>query len=180
MSTNVSLQKIIDRARPRDGQRTVCRNCGHEFNSYGGRLWCRFCRDMVACAHSHSIHGFMVKRDGLRNGRRWCIRCGATFATRRHEGCGAVLFYDLREQCDVPPCERCGTPDGTQLHHWAPSAIFGWAEADRWPTSWLCPSCHSLWHQLMRQAHGVRLPPGQRIDDGETASELRNDSKDAA
>ena len=54
---------------------------------------------------------------------------------------------------EVPParprhrCEVCGA-DGAELHHWAPTAIFG-SEADRWPTSYLCPACHRRWHRLV-------------------------------
>ena len=160
-----SLQEIIDQARPADGARIACRKCGVLFNSFGGRLWCRFCRDLIACHHPHSIHGYMIKTDGVPNGKRWCITCGKTFDTRKDVGCGTVLFYDLRTGGAVEPCARCESTEGTQLHHWAPRAIFGSREADRWPTAHLCPPCHSLWHRLMRQAAGVRLPPEQRIDE---------------
>lgn len=175
-----SLQELVDEARPKDGQRVACRKCGNGFNSYGGHLWCRFCRSLIACSHQHTIHGYIVKRDGVPNGRRWCVQCGTTIATRRADGCGPVLFYDLREHEEIAPCERCGTTEGTQLHHWAPRAIFGGREADRWPTSWLCPDCHALWHRLMREAGGTRLPPEQRIDDYGIHPINGNDHKDAA
>lgn len=175
-----SLQDIVDRARPTDGQRVTCRKCSQPFNSYGGRLWCRFCRDMIWCGHQHTIHGHMIKRDGVKQGKRWCVQCGATFDTRREDGRGPVLFYDLRQDGAVEPCARCESAAGTQLHHWAPRAIFGAREADRWPTSNLCPACHSLWHRLMRQAVGARLPPEQRIDDYGIPQNHRNDTEDAA
>ena len=44
-------------------------------------------------------------------------------------------------------CEVCNN-DGAQLHHWAPWALFG-AEADKWPQSYLCPQCHTRWHQIV-------------------------------
>lgn len=47
-----------------------------------------------------------------------------------------------------PPCERCGSTGGTELHHWAPSYLFG-AEAHQWPTSWLCRPCHMRWHSVV-------------------------------
>lgn len=45
---------------------------------------------------------------------------------------------------DIKTCEVCGA-EGAECHHWAPRAFFG-DEADRWPTSYLCPACHARWH----------------------------------
>jgi hypothetical protein len=42
-------------------------------------------------------------------------------------------------------CERCGSENGVENHHWAPRALF--ADADDWPTSYLCPKCHRFWHK---------------------------------
>lgn len=53
------------------------------------------------------------------------------------------VWRDDRE--NVPPCERCGAL-GAELHHWHPKALEGGHEANEWPTSWLCRSCHQLWH----------------------------------
>jgi len=167
-----SLQDIVNRSRPGDGQTIACRNCGHTFASYGGRLWCRFCRELIACNHPVKIHGYNIRRDGTKLGKHWCTTCGQTEDARRGIGCGPVLFCDNRQYESIAPCERCGTAEGTQVHHWAPRAIFGYIESDRWPTANLCPSCHSLWHRLMREAAGVRLPPEQRIDDGTAAATI--------
>lgn len=165
-----TVQLIVDRKRPRDGQLVTCKNCGHDFSSYRGRFWCRICREFFECAHVASIHGYMIKSDGVKSGRRWCVACGATTPTRKWEGCGPVLFYDLRDGVTIPACERCESTEGTQLHHWAPRAIFGAIEAERWPTAYLCPACHSVWHAQMRLAAGYRLPPEQRIEDYDTAA----------
>ena len=56
---------------------------------------------------------------------------------------------------DIPPaynkkrprCEVCGA-DGAERHHWAPYALFG-SDADHWPQSFLCPSCHRRWHDVV-------------------------------
>lgn len=45
-------------------------------------------------------------------------------------------------------CEVCGA-DGAHNHHWAPVAIFGDIEAEKWPRSFLCQPCHTKWHQLV-------------------------------
>jgi hypothetical protein len=42
-------------------------------------------------------------------------------------------------------CEKCGAPYA-EIHHWAPRYIFG-IDADKWPTSALCRSCHEEWHR---------------------------------
>lgn len=51
----------------------------------------------------------------------------------------------------MPPCAVCGEP-ATELHHWAPRAIFGKQEAERWPRSWLCAGHHEQWHIGMNAA----------------------------
>lgn len=178
--TSRTLQELVDQAKPPRGSRTTCRNCGQGFTAWSGHLWCRLCRELISCAHLVTIHGYMIKRDGVRSGKRWCVTCGSTRDTRREEGYGSVLFYDLRTEEEVPPCSRCGSRNGTQLHHWAPRAIFGGIEADRWPTAHLCPTCHALWHRLMRLAAGVRLPPEQRIEDYGTPRPVTSDFEDVA
>lgn len=57
-------------------------------------------------------------------------------------------------------CGRCGATAGTlHRHHWAPRALF--VDADDWPTSTLCPPCHSRWHSTvtpgMRRSGLVKL-----------------------
>lgn len=55
--------------------------------------------------------------------------------------------FDRDGHIVTPPCEHCGSRGGTQLHHWAPRAMF--ADANRWPTSYLCPPCHAMWHRIV-------------------------------
>lgn len=65
-----------------------------------------------------------------------------------------VETNSVRRGVSNPPCERCGA-QGTELHHWAPSALFG-GEADDWPTSYLCVTCHARWHQVVTPNLGQR------------------------
>lgn len=44
-------------------------------------------------------------------------------------------------------CSRCGATGKLHSHHWAPRALF--TDADWWPQSLLCPSCHSRWHSTV-------------------------------
>lgn len=48
---------------------------------------------------------------------------------------------------DRHTCEVCGH-NGAQNHHWAPWALFG-EEAESWPQSYLCQTCHTRWHQVV-------------------------------
>ena len=47
----------------------------------------------------------------------------------------------------MPPCERCGSSEGVEDHHWAPQHIF--QDAHTWPRSYLCISCHNEWHETI-------------------------------
>ena len=53
------------------------------------------------------------------------------------------------EPCSYAYCESFGD----HLHHWAPRNTFGYIEADRWPTNYLCPHHHSTWHNTMNGYH---------------------------
>jgi protein-arginine kinase activator protein McsA len=44
-------------------------------------------------------------------------------------------------------CEVCNKNEG-EKHHWSPRHLFG-DEAERWPTSMLCRSCHKRWHDIV-------------------------------
>lgn len=52
-----------------------------------------------------------------------------------------IIEMPLREKA---PCERCGKLELLEKHHWAPIKLF--EDADQWPTSMLCRSCHEEWH----------------------------------
>jgi hypothetical protein len=111
------------------------------------------------CAKCHA------PREALRIGRAqlasgatvypwYCTRCLATttiYAKKevalRQSGVIDVLTATQRKGATRPPCEVCGA-GGTELHHWAPRALFG-EECDAWPRSWLCRGCHLRWHQLV-------------------------------
>lgn len=86
-----------------------------------------------------------------------CDRCfirrdGPTWIS--HQGLDLDLIPVIEDRrFEVPPCRRCGAR-GTELHHWAPRALF--EDADIWPQDWLCRPCHTEWHQTMTSV----LPAG--------------------
>jgi hypothetical protein len=49
----------------------------------------------------------------------------------------------------TPPCRVCGER-GAELDHWAPRHLFG-ADADLWPTDYLCKRGHQPWHQRVEK-----------------------------
>lgn len=54
-------------------------------------------------------------------------------------------------------CEVCGSTSSIHEHHWAPFHLFG-DEAGKWPTSFLCQSCHARWHSVVTPGMGKRKP----------------------
>jgi hypothetical protein len=48
---------------------------------------------------------------------------------------------------DADPCERCGSREGTEYHHWMPHHLSD--DADSWPGANLCKKCHKEWHDIV-------------------------------
>jgi hypothetical protein len=82
--------------------------------------------------------------------RHQCIMCGRvmTFSLPYTEA-EAAQFPKVKDNVSDQPCERCGSTEGVEEHHWAPVSVFGAHEADRWPVAALCRSCHREWHRVM-------------------------------
>jgi hypothetical protein len=76
----------------------------------------------------------------------YCRQCGhmSNIYEPHHDHLIYTMVVTKADECQ---CERCGKM-GAELHHWAPSAIFG-PDADRWPVGFLCQPCHAEWHQLV-------------------------------
>jgi len=119
-----------------------------------------------ACPHEVTIPGYMRKSNGTYLAQSACLKCRQRDDIRPARGDSRYIFDicvrdNLRGQAEGShPCARCGAFNGVERQHWAPQAIFD--DAWSWPTSWLCVGCHRLWHQAMRDAKGVSLPPDQR------------------
>lgn len=70
---------------------------------------------------------------------------------RNAEGCDLdklPLLKDNRDRdvtCSVKNCESVEV----ELHHWAPTHIFGRA-SDDWPQGYLCRYHHNQWHELTK------------------------------
>lgn len=130
----------------------------------GGIAYSRTCsRCRHACAHTNVINGYTRKANGDTQASARCINCGHMVAIGLPRGSTVanVCVRDNLARHDVPPCVRCQSNGGVEYHHWAPQAIFN--DADAWPIAPLCRTCHTTWHNAMRAARGVSLPPDQRI-----------------
>lgn len=92
-------------------------------------------------------HYTKVNIDGSSRCVLICEDCRATVNRKK---CSAqkthAVIHDGRRENHTPECEVHGCPShDTQLHHWAPQALFD--DAGDWPRSWLCRSHHQRWHQ---------------------------------
>jgi hypothetical protein len=103
--------------------------------------------------------GVLITSNGTRQVRNWCPACGhyITVKSKGHNIDDLPVIQDNRAGCcdggGCPTCvdtecDHCGSRRHLQIHHWAPYALFG-AEANEWPTSWLCQPCHSRWHSTV-------------------------------
>lgn len=136
------------------------------------RVWC----PGEHCRHDNELGGWVIVREGHHvlvivqdNGgvqvKVHCDKCergtgslpkGMWESLRGME----IRVDDRRGTRKRPPCsvEGCDQP-GYERHHWAPKNIFGWEEAEKWPTAYLCRPHHREWHARMdgyrRNARGV-------------------------
>ncbi len=134
----------------------ICRICNRPQGWMFGDNWhpssgpchagiCNICT--WNCEHPFTVTGYIIKRNGGVQVRTRCLRCNReprNSAPRRGSEYWDILLADLR---DSSSCERCGSLDGVELHHYAPRNVF--PDADQWATGYLCPECHRHWHRSM-------------------------------
>lgn len=94
-----------------------------------------------------------IRSNGVRIASKRCLACGYENATRGAKPSDVDLPLWEDGTSDAP-CERCGSTDGVEVHHWAPRHLFD--DADQWPMSDLCRPCHALWHRLVTPEMGMR------------------------
>ena len=106
----------------------------------------------MICTHNETEYVRVRIANATEQIRRRCVHCDSIFGrSYRHNRFRPNTVDEMPIVDDYthtrPPCVVCGAR-GTEEHHWAPRAIFG-DEAYMWPTSWLCPACHTRWHQTV-------------------------------
>ncbi len=133
-----------------------CRLCGQSngwtyagvFHPSGNPCYGGICYDcQTECTHVTTVTGYIIKRNGSMQVRVRCVRCNREpyqSAPRRGTEYADVLLADMR---DSSVCERCGSLDGVEYHHYAPRNVF--PDADKWATGYLCVTCHHEWHRAM-------------------------------
>ena len=149
-----------ERSQNGNWERSWCHNCEADTYRRPARAACRDC-----CSHPKVIRGYMRKDNGDFLARSMCLDCGGEYLNIQKTDTEPLYDFLLQDNTvryasQNGTCERCGAA-GSEVHHWAPSAIFN--DAEEWPKSRLCPPCHRTWHSAMRRALGYRLPPDQRI-----------------
>jgi hypothetical protein len=65
-----------------------------------------------------------------------------------------LLYVKVFDESETTACEKCGRL-GAEEHHWMPRHLSP-DECDKWPTGFLCQGCHSVWHDTVTPAMGVR------------------------
>lgn len=93
--------------------------------------------------------GKIVCSNGAIQYKAYCLECGgkgAPFTYGEVDGLDPDRIPILRSH-DVVPCERCGSEEGSEVHHWAPIHLF--EDAEDWPMSHLCRKCHMEWHRVV-------------------------------
>lgn len=120
--------------------------------------------DAIECQHLFTLDYLIVVNAG-KGGKQvkpMCHYCGVRGSAIKHDllrRCGidmGILEVVSNRPCNCdrgcaacsPPCEwpDCGTHQMTELHHYAPQAIFGPQFAARMATAYLCQPHHLAWH----------------------------------
>lgn len=96
-----------------------------------------------------------IQTSGTRIAVLRCLVCGSSMCQIGADklGIDPPLWADGTQYAE--PCARCGSTNGTEVHHWAPRHLFD--DADAWPTSPLCPTCHREWHRVVTPKMGQHL-----------------------
>lgn len=78
--------------------------------------------------------------------KAYCLECGGKGTNFPYSDVAGLdeSRIPIISEHDVTPCERCGSDEGSEAHHWAPIHLF--EDADDWPMSHLCRKCHLEWH----------------------------------
>ncbi len=107
-----------------------------------------------ACEHPRRTGYRTLAANGTSMIAAYCVQCRSKVTDwiphewlrrRGVEPSDVPLLYDYS---GTGECARCGSTDGTEVHHFAPKHLFD--DYDQWPTADLCRSCHDEWHRKTR------------------------------
>lgn len=153
------IQSAYRALRDYTGETYACLKC-HRATTRPSKV-CSWCAQ--ACRHPVSIEAYIIVRNGAMQPKSLCLECGGVGGVYRGSTLLDMAFEDrTSNESENRPCARCGAAVGTELHHWAPRAIF--SDAEMWPQDHLCVDCHRLWHRAMRAAKGHRLDERRHVD----------------
>lgn len=113
--------------------------------------WNKRPQHRARCSGSQTVAalGKVVCSNGAIQYKAFCLECGGKGTDLPHstvEGLDQARIPVISNH-DRVPCERCGSVDGSEVHHWAPSHLF--EDSFDWPTSHLCRKCHMEWHRIV-------------------------------
>lgn len=113
--------------------------------------WSRRPQHRYRCSKSTNVAalGKVICSNGSIQYKAYCMECGGkgtNIPYSQVEGLDSSRIKVITEH-EIIPCERCGSEEGSEVHHWAPAHLFDdWLD---WPTSHLCRKCHREWHSVV-------------------------------
>jgi hypothetical protein len=116
--------------------------------------------DSKACPHCGNQSwdvGLYINAGGHATHPLICAACGyrsTRFIKKKDVAALGLTPVPAGKSPEIKTCEVCGAL-GAERHHWAPSAFFG-DESERWPTSYLCQTCHARWHATVTPRYPKR------------------------
>ena len=102
------------------------------------------------------VYGTVVARNGRVDYKARCGQCGNKSGAipyvvwQEWAAAGAeITWAETRESnlvCAVADCDSTLV----EIHHFAPTSLFGHEVGNKWPTAPLCPDHHRYWHRVMK------------------------------
>ena len=133
-----------------DGTPHPCPVCGlpvrHNWLCWKHQKLCKHSGDLL-------VNGWIRRTNGSRQAFPRCRRCGVMPPSLSKGATIDNVCVRDNVTSGTPPCGKCLSTEGVEVHHWAPAAIF--PDSDEWPVSYLCKDCHTKWHNAMRAAGEV-------------------------
>ena len=100
------------------------------------------------CSGSCGVAGLgkVICANGSVQYKAYCMECGGRGGGLSHSDAVGLdpSRIPILSRNEVVPCEKCGSEEGSEVHHWAPMHLF--EDAEDWPKSYLCRRCHMEWH----------------------------------
>lgn len=140
-----------------------CKQCHREPVDHGNVVCSNCAIRILKTTCTHPWHPELIilrASNGYEHPRLRCRRCYSTLGAPKLRDINPANADGLIATPITESCARCGRKDAIEIHHWAPRHLF--PDAENWPTSPLCPTCHRTWHVTTGTA-GTAQPKPRRL-----------------